>query len=146
LIAIRAPSFEEDAFRITLSLFSNPRRRCIERRCLPCCASWMWHGYLIVCLGRLWSTFSSNRVLAHNGFGGLFSCGASAQRRPRSWHGRGMRQGGPLSPLLFVIVMDVLEAMFLASEHNNILVDLQPLGLKHRVSLYTDDLRSLRQR
>jgi hypothetical protein len=51
-----------------------------------------------------------------------------------------MQQGGPLSPLLFVIVMDVLEAMFLASEHNNILVDLQPMGLKHQVSLYTDDV------
>ncbi|KAM0888030.1 hypothetical protein ACQ4PT_028623 [Festuca glaucescens] len=36
--------------------------------------------------------------------------------------------------------MDVLDAMFRAAERANVLVDLGAFGLKHRVSLYADDI------
>ncbi|KAM0824886.1 hypothetical protein ACQ4PT_069905 [Festuca glaucescens] len=62
-------------------------------------------------------------------------CGGGAFR-----HGRGLRQGDPISPLLFVIAMDVLSAMLRVADRAGVLSDLTPLGLKSRVSLYADDV------
>jgi hypothetical protein len=55
-------------------------------------------------------------------------------------HGRGLRQGDPISPLLFVIAMDVLSALFRTAERSGFLADLSSIGLRHRVSLYADDV------
>jgi hypothetical protein len=55
-------------------------------------------------------------------------------------HGRGLRQGDPISPLLFVIAMDILSAMFQVEDDAGVLSDLASLGLSHRVLLYADDV------
>jgi hypothetical protein len=59
---------------------------------------------------------------------------------PTFRHRRGLRQGDPLSLLLFVLVMDILAHMFQAAEQASVLMELTTLGLKHRVSLYADDI------
>jgi hypothetical protein len=55
-------------------------------------------------------------------------------------HARGLWQGDPISPLFFVIAMDVLAAMFRVGERTGVLSSLEAIRLKHRVSLYADDI------
>nr|AAU93576.1 hypothetical protein [Oryza sativa Japonica Group] len=71
---------------------------------------------------------SSSRVLI-NGVSG-----------PRFLHRRGLRQGDPLSPMLFILVMEVLNAMLCKASDSGGFLPLNDRTLRHRVSLYADDL------
>jgi hypothetical protein len=58
----------------------------------------------------------------------------------RIFHARRLRQGDPLSLMLFLLVMEVLNALILKA---NIWSLFKPLGVKgitHRASFYADDL------
>lgn len=58
----------------------------------------------------------------------------------RICHARGLRQGDPLSPLLFVIIMDVLNALIEEADRRRALSPLPGQVIKHRASIYADDL------
>lgn len=55
-------------------------------------------------------------------------------------HRRGLRQGDPLSPMLFIIVMYVLNSLISKANEVGLLQPLPARALGHRVSLYADDV------
>lgn len=55
-------------------------------------------------------------------------------------HQRGLRQGDPLSPMLFIIVMDVLNAMINKASETGLLQPILTRGTSQRMSLYADDV------
>jgi hypothetical protein len=55
-------------------------------------------------------------------------------------HRRDLCQGDPLSPMVFVLVMDVLSSMFGAAESRGLLQSLGGADVRSRVSLYADDV------
>ena len=55
-------------------------------------------------------------------------------------HRRGLRQGDPLSPMLFILAMDVLGHMISKAENKGLLLPLCRRNLHHRISIYADDV------
>lgn len=82
-----------------------------------------WRDWLSAMLGS-----ASTKVLV-NGRPGRRIC-----------HARGLRQGDPLSPLLFVIVMEVLNAMIAKADRRGVLTPLPGYASRCRASVYADDL------
>ena len=58
----------------------------------------------------------------------------------RIQHRRGLRQGDPLSPMLFILVMDVLGVLFSRAEEAGLLQWLYLEKNLHKISIYADDV------
>jgi hypothetical protein len=55
-------------------------------------------------------------------------------------HLRGVRQGDSLSPLLFIIAIDILHRLFPKAVEDGVLKKLKPLAVKYQCSFYADDV------
>jgi len=63
-----------------------------------------------------------------------------ALQEKKIYHQRSLRQGDPLSPMLFILVMDVLCHIINKDAEQNMLQPLARRALHHRISLYADDV------
>jgi len=58
----------------------------------------------------------------------------------RITHARGLRQGDPISPMLFVIVMESLNSLFKEADRRGVLSPLHGRTISSRTSMYADDV------
>jgi hypothetical protein len=54
-------------------------------------------------------------------------------------HVRGLRQGAPLSPMLFILAMDPLQQLLVKATEAGLLTPIGADPIKMRMSLYADD-------
>jgi hypothetical protein len=59
---------------------------------------------------------------------------------PPIWHHRGLRQGDPRSPQLFILAVDVLDRLIRRAAELGILHELHPWRRIPEISLYADDV------
>ena len=55
-------------------------------------------------------------------------------------HAKGLQQGHPASPLLFIIAMDVLTSLIIKAHNQGILSPIASCTPMQRLSLYADDV------
>jgi hypothetical protein len=82
-----------------------------------------WRDWMSILLGS-----ASTRVLLNG------------RPRDRIYHARGLRQGDPLSPMLFILAMEVLGGLIRWAESNSIFSPIRCAAVHSRVSLYADDV------
>jgi hypothetical protein len=109
----------------------------------------VWHSNIN---GVICNDFTKLEILSHLGFGPVWrnlisnllftSTQVLLNGSPCNhiFHRRGLRQGDPLSPMLFVLVMDVLSSMFRTAKNRGLLQSLGGADVRSRVSIYADDV------